>query len=322
MALGMAFGGIGLLTAPVAGALAESAAPAASAASEAPQAGGQSAADLRRENARLRQEREELAAQVAKLRDDLEAARAEIADLESKLADARANAGPAGMTDRDPTGAGEGEGTDGDTAGAADPNAAPKPVITVDETDPAAGPRAFRRSLVDSWNAVRGSLEVGTDGRSPARLNYLRSAENWINRSRRAAPVNARAWIVEPVDPAPGAGPVDIRAVRLWEAVDPVSGASLGRPFPMRINASLLRRFERAEERNGRTAPAEQARGLSGRPQYTVSGRIIARLKIDSTRPTIGTFDNPPLLAPCITCELGLEVESGFGARREEREAP
>jgi len=246
----------------------------------------QSQGDLRRANEQLRQEVEELRAQVERLQSQLREAEAAGAGLRERIAELEAAAA---------TAAGEPETTPGDPADSTAPDE-DRPVITIDETRPDASPRAVRAEARRRWEAGPGSLELGADAASPQRINYLRVLEPWVREQERTWRLPVR-WVVEPTGP----GRTD-RSGTTWtmQARDPITDAVIGRPFEVHARRSVVRGLER-----------EIARAADeGRPtdRLQLFGDTVVRFTIDPRRREPGTFDRPPLLAPFLTFEFGVEA--------------
>ncbi len=264
-------------------------------------AAAQSRGDLRRENERLRQEKVELEARVARLEAALAEARAEAKALQDRMAELEERVQAAGdpgasrpaVPNADPANRGA------ERPGAGEPDG-PEAVVTVDETEPDASPRAVRAEARRRWEAGPGRLDRGRDASSPARINYLRALETWAREQERALRMEIR-WIVRPVE-----APREEAVGTVWRmrAHDPVTDVPLGRPFDVRVRTATMRTLERAlaaRETPGSSPP-------TAGPALELRGRLVVRLPVDPRRGTPGPFDRPPLLAPFVAMELGVDA--------------
>lgn len=235
-------------------------------------AAAQSESELRRENQRLRTE-------LADLRRELDAARVRIAELEQQLGGAGAQ----------PV----------ETAEAAPAE------TTIDESIPNASPRALLGALERSYEDQMQGIEIGdADGDTSARRDrtvYLRTVERWAKRVNR----ELRSQFEWHVRLEGGAEQQSGRFGIMAVAVDPVTGADLGDPFPVTMSKSVAHRLDQMHRRG--SADVVVLRGV-----------LIPRVVVNPDRDHAGPFDNPPLIGPL--AEFGMTVEASSFAEAEEEE--
>jgi hypothetical protein len=178
---------------------------------------GQSQAELRRENERLKTE-------AADLQRELAAAREEIARLQDELAQLRA-------------------GASGGETGQVAPAPLPEVKVTIDETIPNASPRALMNALTEDYRTAMAEHAFGDDDRSNERAMYIREVQRWTTRVNRQYRSQIE-WRVRIIDAGVRSGRGLV--VRM-QAVDPVTDAELGDPFDAAISRSLASRLQKLE---------------------------------------------------------------------------
>ncbi|HRP62525.1 MAG TPA: hypothetical protein PK400_04460 [Phycisphaerales bacterium] len=233
---------------------------------------------LETENARL-------AAELAETKKKLDAANKRIAELEQEVA--RLNRRLAGQAANQGTVADE--------------------EATIDETDPAASPRALFNALVKSYEEATEGLTLGATG--PAgereRTQYLRALRQWrasANRQLRA-PI---AWHVRVID-------AEYRGrshVATLVAVDPVNGVELGESFQIIMPPASSRRYEQL-----------RARGEIG--VLVLRGVLIPDVRINEDRREAGIFNRPKLIGPYAEFFFSVEARTLLPAAEDsEQKSP
>lgn len=224
-------------------------------------------ADYDRLNAQVR----DLTRELSLAQETIRTQRATIARLERQLANPRRPSEP-------------------DVPGSAP---APDEQVTIDESDPAASPRAMFKAIVASYEEATDDLQVG-DENDAIRRAYMRTLESW-----RAATVRKHRtsiqWHVRVVGAKPG--PERNHTVTMV-AVDPVTDVRLGQPFDVVLPQSMVNRLAIWEMRGGLGV-------------LVMKGTFTPDIQINENRETRGTFDNPQFIGPF--AEFGFRVEvSGF----------
>jgi hypothetical protein len=223
----------------------------------------QSPSELRRENERLKTQVAELEREVAQKQTEIDRLQAENAQLR---------------------------------AGGAAQGRAPLPPlepeeVSIDETKPAASPRALLAAAVTGYRAVTKDLVLESEG--PERLTYQRAVEKWAKRAAREyrMPVEWHVRVVGPVESS-GRG----YSIRL-QAVDPKTDTLLGDPFE-----GLLTKTEQARL-------AQRERTLSG-DVFVMKGTAMPEIVYEPERTAAGPFDNPRFIGPFAEFTLVVDVQS------------
>ncbi|MBT8484587.1 MAG: MbeD family mobilization/exclusion protein [Phycisphaerae bacterium] len=175
-------------------------------------AAGQSAAELRRENERLR-------ARVTDLEQQLQSLTEQIARLQQQLT-AAATAG-----------------------GTTVPPFTPDP-ISIDESKPDASPRALLATLTESYRSTLDGVEMGEPG-DPTRVAFVRQLNRWIARVNREHKMPIE-WHVRHLG---SIVPVGRGYLLRMQAVDPKTGATLGDPFDGILSRSVRSRLQQLSQR-------------------------------------------------------------------------
>ncbi len=178
---------------------------------------GQSAAQLRAENERLK-------SRVGDLEADLAAARLRIQALEEENDRLRAALLSRPESGRDPV----------------PPPAPPAaPEVTIDESVPTASPRALLQAARASYEKAAEAWAARPGG------GDVRDIRSWIGRFNRDHRAEV-TWRVRILDRERRGRDLRLRG----QAVDPVSGARLGEPFLVTVPRVLERRLELAERQH------------------------------------------------------------------------
>lgn len=228
------------------------------------------------ENARL-------AAELAETKKKLDAANKRIAELELEVA--RLNRRLAGQA------------ADQSTA-TADEEA------TIDETDPAASPRALFSALVKSYEEATEGLTLDATGPSGERerTQYLRALRQWrasVNRQLRA-PIT---WHVRVID-AEHRGRSHVATL---VAVDPVNGVELGESFQIIMPPASSRRYEQL-----------RARGEVG--VLVLRGVLVPDVRINEERREAGIFNRPKLIGPYAEFFFSVEARTLLPAAEDDEQ--
>lgn len=224
----------------------------------------QSESDLRRENQALR-------AQLQDTEAELDAAREQIRELEAEIR--RLNAE-----------------LQAERSGRSTPAPPVEPEVTVDESEPAATPRALLRTVQETYQERFEDMDLGEPG-SPERASYLRNLSRWANQINRQyrEQVNWHARFIETV---PVQGNPAIRIV----AIDPITHVELGDEFIARIaSRPLARRLESQLERQRDNI-------------FQFRGVLHPQVQVNERRETAGTFNKPPFVGPFVEFVLGAEI--------------
>ena len=225
---------------------------------------------------------------VEDLNAQLTAARAALAEMRIELEKLRAE-NAALRTERDNAMAGT-DSESGDTGVITEDDAPPAPpeIVTIDETKPGASPRALLRAMSLRYEQDLGGLDRGDDTRSPARANYTRELQRWIRSIEREVRLPIE-WHVRITGRAeiPGGGV-------MMQAVDPVSDAKLGDPFPARVSSAIMGRLRLMEQRDLLEDPV------------ILKGLISPDLVFNAQRLDAGAIDRPRFVGPFT--EFGFDV--------------
>lgn len=231
---------------------------------------GQSEADLRRENQRL-------VTQAKDLQAELDAAKKRISDLEKQIADLRATAATSGGT------------TPGTTVAPLE-----EEKVTIDETVPNASPRAFFNYLGGAYKEAIAATPMG-EADSRERTAYLRTVEGWVARMNREQRTNV-SWTVV-VNPTRFRRTREGLVLEDVRAIDPVTKAELGSPFPIIVPRNLIARVE-------------QSLASSPTSALALNGVLEPSIGVNDGREAAGVFNNPRLIGPFAEFGFSVRVRS------------
>lgn len=235
---------------------------------------GQSDGDLRRENQRL-------TTQLRENSRELEAAKARITELEQQVA--RLERALAALRGEQP------------------PAAPTDEIVTIDESEPSASPRALLRALAADYEETMKDVEIGSGREGDrTRANYMRSLQRWqagISRKYRAQ----IQWHVRVEGETATRTGYDLRL----RAVDPVTKATLGDAFEISLPQAMARRYETIRDRD---------RG----EVLVLRGTMSPRVVLNPDRHTSGPFDNPKLIGPFAEFGFSIEPRSLLAAGEDE----
>jgi hypothetical protein len=181
-------------------------------------AAGQSDADIRRENQRLKTQVADLQAELGAANTRIKELEAQVQQLTQALRQAQQGLQPAVPM--------------------------PPERVTIDESVPDASPRALLNAMRTSYEEVAKDLDIGADD-SRERIAYLRAAERWTAAANRKfrAPIE---WVVQPIELR---GQTQRGYVIRLIAVDPVTHVQLGAPFDVLVPRNRYRRLADEAER-------------------------------------------------------------------------
>lgn len=225
----------------------------------------ESDAELRRENQRLQ-------TQVRDLETDLKAARDRIDELEEDVQRLRRQLASARKPSTLPP--------------------LPTDEVSIDESDPAASPRALINAVQANYGEALGELEAGSPGDSENAV-YIRELRSWVAVANRQFQSRIK-WHVRVEDMVAGRRAYEITAI----AVDPKTGAKLGAPFSFITSRTLARRMEEIRQRGKLDEP------------LVLTGVVRPNIAINSERRQRGPFDHPHFLGPYAEMTVGVEAQS------------
>ncbi len=230
----------------------------------------QSEADLRKQNQELQSKVKDLEAELAAAKTRSDALQKRIDSLEAALA-ARA-AAPQG------------------SSAAAPP---PEEKVTIDESKPAASPRALFNAVVESYRKAVADSPIGKKG-DRDRAAYMRKLDKWKGLAEREFRLPIE-WHVLLQPPRMG-DPMRER-IATFIAVDPVTGTHLGHAFDVELNRQLA----------GRLAALDSGEDMG---LLQLKGAAVTRLRINEKRDAKGTFDSPRFVGPFAEYDFTVEPSS------------
>jgi hypothetical protein len=233
----------------------------------------QSTSELRQENQRLR-------SRVADLERELEQARAENGELQTEIERLEQ------LLEELQAGA---------SARPGDPSQArPEKVVTIDESEPWASPRALLAALQTAYEEQLGELEMGDRPGDVPRNVYMRELRKWtagVNREYRA-PIQWHVRVVAPLTFQNNQYRIEL------QAVDPKTDVQLGDAFEAFLSRREARRLQ------------ERAERYSADDALVLKGILIPRVRINEDRATAGPFNNPPLVGPFAELTMAVDLQS------------
>jgi hypothetical protein len=234
-------------------------------------AAAQSDADLRKQNQELQARVKDLETELAAARGQNESLQKRITALEAALAARPAAPGAVGG------------------AGAA-AQTLPEERVTIDESKPAASPRALFNAVVESYKTAMGDAPVGKHG-DRDRAAYMRRLQKWEGASEREFRMPVE-WHVRVLP----ARMMDNARERMasFVAVDPVTDTRLGDAFDVVLSRQLAARL------------AELTR-VDESGVLVLKGTSAVNLSINENRLERGSFDSPRFVGPFAEYEFTVE---------------
>lgn len=227
----------------------------------------------------LRRENQRLTTQLRESNRELEAAKSRITELEQQVA--RLERAVAVLRGEQP------------------PATPTDEVVTIDESEPSASPRALLRALAADYEEAMKDAEIGREG-DRARANYMRLLQRWQAGTSRKYRSQIQWHVRVEGETATRTG-YDLRL----RAVDPVSNAALGDAFDISLPRAMARRYEAIRDRD-RSAV------------LVLRGTMAPRVVLNPDRHASGPFDNPKLIGPFAEFGFSIEPRSLLAAGEDE----